>query len=250
MTQKWSVTVSGRPHRKAHRLRDDGQSICGLIGAPEVFVDADPNRTRCGLCLSSFLDLAEGLSNYTVDANGCWLWGGYRDKNGYGKIHIRDTGDAEWAHRASYAFHVGPILPGNEIDHVCQNPPCMNPSPEHIEQVTKVEHYRRTWERLGRDDLHALAANLRRSRLTYREIAEVMGMANLQSAQKAVAAAVKRGLVDEDELPPFKRLTEQDREDIRAMYLFGIPQPAISRFYEIDNSQISRICTGRRSGRN
>jgi hypothetical protein len=70
-----------------------------------------------------------------VDASGeCWLFIGARDRNGYGKLskgphragHIR-------AHRAAWETMVGPIPDGWEIDHLCRNPPCVNP--DHLEPV-------------------------------------------------------------------------------------------------------------------
>lgn len=246
MNQTWSVAAEGRARRKSHRLTEDGRSICGLVDGVKVFVDAEGVWTRCGACLKGFLDLEEGLRNYTVDESGCWLWGGYRDKNSYGRIPLRDLGTIQWVHRVSYEFHVRPIEPGYEIDHVCMNPPCMNPA--HLEQVTKPEHARRTHDRLGSADSQVLASELRRLKMTYKEIAEAMDLASLASAKYKVDTAIKRGFVDADELPKTNRLTEHDREDIRSMYLFGIPQTAIARFYEMDNSQISRICNGKSSG--
>lgn len=65
----------------------------------------------------------------------CWLWHGYMDRNGYGKYGSR------WAHRAVYEALVGPIPSGLTLDHLCRNPPCVNP--HHLEPVTMAENGRR-----------------------------------------------------------------------------------------------------------
>jgi hypothetical protein len=77
---------------------------------------------------------------------GCWNWTGLSHKNGYGVIFAnrRTTG----AHRFSYELHVGPIPAGLTIDHLCVNPPCVNPA--HLEPVTGSENVRRRHERAAR----------------------------------------------------------------------------------------------------
>lgn len=177
---------------------------------------------------------------YIVNADtGCWEWSAYRDRNGYGRYRV------VWAHRYSYENHKGPIPERYEIDHLCENPPCVNP--DHLEAVSKAEHCRRTMERLGKDDIHLRAAGLRAGGLTYSEIADVLGYAGKESAHCAVQAAIRKGLVDPDTVPQRRVLDEQDRSDIRALYALGVPQTEIGRWYETDSSQISRICNNKTS---
>lgn len=79
-------------------------------------------------------------SRYSVNlATGCWEWAGTISPVGYGAISI--NGVAYSAHRASYTRHVGPIPSGLVLDHLCRNPPCINP--EHLEPVTDQENVRR-----------------------------------------------------------------------------------------------------------
>lgn len=84
---------------------------------------------------------------WVVDpATGCWLWNRKIRKDGYG---IKSTGKhtAIRAHRWVYEDLVGPIPEGLELDHLCNNPPCVNP--DHLEPVTHEENMRRQWERRG-----------------------------------------------------------------------------------------------------
>ena len=53
--------------------------------------------------------------------DGCWLWTGQRNENGYGVLnHIL-------AHRLAWEVFYGPIPPGLKVCHHCDNPPCVRP---------------------------------------------------------------------------------------------------------------------------
>lgn len=77
--------------------------------------------------------------------DGCWLWTGGRKARGYGSFTVGKR--AFNAHRWAYETWVGPIPEGLEIDHICANPPCVNPA--HLEPVTHEENVRRWVERQG-----------------------------------------------------------------------------------------------------
>ena len=71
-----------------------------------------------------------------VDASGdCWEWIAARDPNGYGRFR------KALAHRWAYIHLVGPIPDALPLDHLCRNPPCVNP--DHLEPVTHGVNYRR-----------------------------------------------------------------------------------------------------------
>ena len=67
------------------------------------------------------------------EETGCWEWTGADNGVGYGKFYPT-TNKGVYAHRYSYERHRGPIPEGLELDHLCQNPACVNP--EHLEAVT------------------------------------------------------------------------------------------------------------------
>lgn len=71
----------------------------------------------------------------------CWLWTGHCSP--YGSIRLGGRGSRyETAHRAVYRVLVGPIPKGLYLDHLCRNPPCVNPA--HLEPVTPGENLRRS----------------------------------------------------------------------------------------------------------
>lgn len=75
-----------------------------------------------------------------VTDSGCWEWQQYcRPPYGYGRAAMRSYAKGPVsAHRLSYHLHVGPIPEGMTVDHLCFNPPCVNP--EHLRLLTPSEN--------------------------------------------------------------------------------------------------------------
>lgn len=77
-----------------------------------------------------------------LDPNGCWIWQGALDRDGYGQLKYRDQPNVPStqmrAHRASYLAFVGPIMGDLTIDHLCRVRRCVNPT--HLEAVTSREN--------------------------------------------------------------------------------------------------------------
>jgi hypothetical protein len=72
---------------------------------------------------------------------GCWEWAASRSREGYGRFFLgRDENGKHnaLAHRFAYEVLVGPIPEGLQLDHLCRNPPCVNPA--HLEPVTSREN--------------------------------------------------------------------------------------------------------------
>ena len=61
--------------------------------------------------------------------DGCWIWAGGTDKNGYGRMKAKVGGKIyRTAHRYSYTLHTGEIVPDDMVVmHSCDNPRCVNP---------------------------------------------------------------------------------------------------------------------------
>jgi hypothetical protein len=64
--------------------------------------------------------------------SGCWLWLGYKDPAGYGRVTVPGR-TAVRVHRLAYELLVGPIAAGFELDHTCRTRCCANPA--HLEAV-------------------------------------------------------------------------------------------------------------------
>lgn len=69
-------------------------------------------------------------------ADGCWNWTGSGRGHGYGGFTIGD--DDVYAHRVSFMLFYGAIPPDRELDHLCRNRRCVNPS--HLECVNHREN--------------------------------------------------------------------------------------------------------------
>lgn len=69
----------------------------------------------------------------------CWIWNGARDGKGYG--HIRFGKGHIRAHKLIYILLNGDIKDKRELDHLCKNKRCVNPT--HLELVSHAENIKR-----------------------------------------------------------------------------------------------------------
>ena len=68
--------------------------------------------------------------------NGCWVW--MRSRHGFGYGFFGVNRRTRRAHRIAWELLRGPIPDGLTLDHLCRNPPCVNP--DHLEVVTMREN--------------------------------------------------------------------------------------------------------------
>jgi hypothetical protein len=69
--------------------------------------------------------------------DGCWLWTGYIDRDGYG-LFGKARGESVRAVRFAYEWVVGAIRPGLTLDHLCRVRACVNPA--HLEPIGRGEN--------------------------------------------------------------------------------------------------------------
>lgn len=67
----------------------------------------------------------------------CLVWQGNTQKR-YGHGQIYYNGRTQMVYKVAYELLVGPVPEGKELDHVCRNPPCLEPS--HLEPVPHREN--------------------------------------------------------------------------------------------------------------
>lgn len=67
----------------------------------------------------------------------CWKWQGGKHSNGYGRFYPKHDVEVG-AHEFAYTLQSGAIPEGKELDHLCKNRDCVNPS--HLEPVTHHEN--------------------------------------------------------------------------------------------------------------
>lgn len=81
-------------------------------------------------------------TRYEELSDGCWEWQGPLKGNGYGLvIRKAEKMPSVYAHRFFYEHFVGPIPEDLDLDHLCRNHGCVNPS--HLEPVTRAVNVRR-----------------------------------------------------------------------------------------------------------
>lgn len=77
-------------------------------------------------------------------ADGCWLWTGARDSDGYGNVGLPGRLFAK-AHRVAFLLTHGLVEADLFICHDCDNPPCVRP--DHLHTGTNSQNQREAYDR-------------------------------------------------------------------------------------------------------
>lgn len=112
----------GKEHRPARGL---------FRGQPLRFLAGHQNRSK-------LTDVERFFQKVRCEeGDGCWVWLASLQGDGYGYFH-RPQGGTTYAHIVCYEFFHGKKPEGMDLDHLCRNPRCVNPS--HLELVTHREN--------------------------------------------------------------------------------------------------------------
>ena len=92
----------------------------------------------------------------------CWLWVGAgasrKEKHDYGQFWFPEIGKTIPATHFSFLLKFGRLpLPGKQINHTCDNPPCVHP--DHIYEGTQIENMEDAIGRGRRADKYGCWAN-------------------------------------------------------------------------------------------
>ncbi len=124
--------MRGHPHTPENRASNGpGKTYCKSCRA-DVF--AIRRRTKCKTPVGRF------IASFETSSSGCWQWTGAIADTRYGTIGWK--GRSVLAHRLSYQLFIGSIPDGLELDHLCRNRGCVNPT--HLEPVTHLVNIRRS----------------------------------------------------------------------------------------------------------
>jgi len=108
-----------------------------LQGASSRDIDRDTGRFLPG-------DTAARFWTQVERSDGCWLWRGHRNRDGYGQFKVTDRPGhyrTVRAHRWAWEATHGPVPAGLTLDHLCGETACVRP--DHLDPCTNAENLRR-----------------------------------------------------------------------------------------------------------
>lgn len=79
----------------------------------------------CPEFLARFFAKVRVSKTHSYRGTSCWIWTGHTDPKGYPQVKFH--GRTQWAHRVSCAMFRKRLADGEEADHACHNPSCVNP---------------------------------------------------------------------------------------------------------------------------
>jgi len=128
-------------------------------------------------------------SKTTKSPNGCWIWGGKTNPNGYGIMQINKT--QVGVHVVAFELANGKLGPGKIVCHSCDVRNCVNPdhlfSGTHADNMADMVRKNRTAPP-GKKLCPSSAMEIRRSNLSAKQISKLFNITTQHALQ------VKKGI--------------------------------------------------------
>lgn len=182
---------------------------------------------------------------------GChkWRWG--KMPSGHGTITPKGDIKETLAHRASWILHNKRLIPeGHQINHLCDNPPCINPA--HLYVGDQFDNMRDTvWrgfnhatQKLTPEQAKEIRDRYEPGVISAKELGQQYGV----NASQILNIISNKSFPDHDYIPKNpefnlnRRLRQQDADTIRERWQTErISFHALAREYQVDRSVISEI---------
>lgn len=158
----------------------------------------------------------------------CWIWTGYRDKDGYGGSCL--DGKGQRANRVSYQIYKGGTPKDLFVLYKCDNPTCVNP--DHLFLGTVFENIEDMVNK-GRQ-----AKGNKHGSVTHPE--KVPRMIGDRNGSRTKPEMLPRGSKH-----PFAKVNEYKIKEMRRMYKNGAKQSTICTKYGLSPSVVCNIVNGK-----